>query len=303
MYSCTEKAIEKTAKKSEVSKTFESKPISVLNKGFHKAIFSPNSNQLIASAENDKGLAIYDFKNDVMEHLNSQDGAGMDPKFTPNGEFVIFQSYQFIKRKRMTSIYLQNTKEKEIIPIVEDKRNLKLLSIENNKILFLEGENVKAFDISSGEIQDNPKGVTVAFTDNNLNLSVYSNGIKSNLNPLGEGNYIWVSLSPNNNEIIYNKTGKGTFICDLTGKTITDLGRLHAAKWSKDGKWVVGMNDYDDGHKYTKSDILMISFDGKTNQNLTKNSDVIALNPDISKDNSRIIYHNEEGRVYLMNLK
>jgi hypothetical protein len=203
----------------------------------------------------------------------------------------------------MSSIYLQNIKEKEIIPIVEFKRELKLLGIDNNKVLFLEGEKVKAFDISSEEIQEKPKGVIVTFTDNNLNLSVYSNGVKSNLNPLGKGKYIWVSISPDHHKIIYNKTGKGTFICDITGKTITNLGRLHAAKWSNDGKWIIGMDDYDDGYKYTKSDVLMVSFDGKTKINLTENSDVIALNPDISKDNSKVIYHNEEGRVYLMKLK
>jgi len=54
--SCAEKTAEKKIEKTVVKKSIDSKPISVLNKGFHKAFFSPNSEQLIASSENDKGL-------------------------------------------------------------------------------------------------------------------------------------------------------------------------------------------------------------------------------------------------------
>ncbi len=303
IYSCADQPT-KTINKSKIEKReAENKMISLLDKGFHKALFVPKSDKLVLSTENDKGLSLYDFKNDVVENLTSKDGAGMYPVFTSNGKYVVYQTHEFKNRRRLTSIFLQDIVEKTIIPIVTDKRNIKIISANNHFVYFLDGEAVKGFDILTGEMTTNPKDVTLAFTDNELNLSLFANGKKTNINPQGKGNYIWVSISPDKTSVLYNYPQKGSFISDLNGKTIHDLGKINAAKWSDDGKWIIGMADTDDGHKYIKSDILLISSDGKTKKNLTENSDLIALYPSISPDNKKIVYNTDEGRVYLMKLK
>lgn len=305
MFSCADKPnqVAQNTKNSVEKAGYKSKLFSTLNKGFYKAKFSPVSDKLIATSVDDKGLSLYNIKDDVMEHLNSKNGAGINPMFTKNGKYVVFQSHDFVNRRRVTSLFFQNVEEKVIIPVLENKRDVKLLDVTNNDIIFLEGDDIKVFNIISGETIVNPSKITIAYTDNNLNLVTYVNGNKKNLNPFGDGNYIWVSLSPDKTKILYNKSGKGTYICDLNGKTISDLGRLHAAKWENSGNWVIGMDDYDDGHKITKSDILYISKDGKVKKNLTENSDKIALYPDISTEGKEIIFHDENGAVYLMKLK
>ncbi len=298
MNSCVEKTTVSTSKTK-----IDNKMISTLDKDFYKAKFSPASDKIIVTSPDDKGLFIYDFKEDATGRLNSKSGAGIKPLFTPDGKLVVFQSNEFKNRRRITSIYYQNLNTLVLKPVVENKRNLKLLDTDAKNVYYLEGDNVYAYNFDSGEIMENPPNVILAYTDNNLNLVVYKNGVKKILNPQGKGNYIWVSISPGKNQILYNKAGKGTFIADLSGKTVMDLGRLHAAVWSKDGKYIVGMNDFDDGQKYTKSDILMINTKTKSKSNLTENSDVIALYPDIDKNNNKVIYQNEEGRIYLMELK
>jgi len=294
--------VEKTTVSTYKLKT-ENKTISTLDKGFYKAKFSPDDSKIIVTSPDDKGLYVYDFKEDAYGKLNSKSGAGINPFFTPDGKIVVFQSHEFKNRRRVTSIYLQDLNTLEIKPVVENKRNLKLLDVDAKKIYFLEGNKIYAYDINSGKTVENPKNVILAYTDNDLNLVIYNNGVKKTLNPQGKGNYIWVSVSPDKKQILYNKAGKGTFIADLNGKTIADLGRLHAAVWSKDGKFVIGMDDRDDGQKYTKSDILLIDTKTKSKKNLTENSDVIAMYPDIDKNNGKVIYQNEEGRIYLMELK
>ncbi len=302
-YSCADKPA-KTVNKTKIeNRQAENKMISLLDKGFFKAKFVPTGDKLIVSSENDKRLAVYDFKNDVVEHLTSKQGAGMYPKITPDGKYVAYQTHEFKNRRRLTSLFLQDITEKIIVPVVTDKRDIKLLSVDNSNVYYLEGDVVKAFDISGKKTKTNPKNITIAFTDNNLNLSLYSGGKKSNINPQGEGNYIWVSLSPDKKRILYNYPKKGAIIADLTGKTMKELGKLDAAQWSNDGKWIIGMEDYDDGHKYTKSDILMVSPDGKIKKNLTENSDLIALYPNLSNDGKKVVYNTEEGRVYLMKIK
>ncbi len=303
VYSCADKPAKTVSKTKIENRQAENKMISLLDKGFFKAKFVPTGDKLIVSSENDKGLAVYDFKNDVVEHLTSKQGAGMYPKFTPDGKYVAYQTHEFKNRRRLTSLFLQDITEKIIVPVVTDKRDIKLLSVDNSNVYYVEGDVVKAFDISGKKTVKNPKNIRIAFTDNNLNLSLYSDGVKTNINPQGDGNYIWVSLSPDKKKILYNYPKKGAFIADLTGKTIKELGKLDAAQWSNDGKWIIGMEDYDDGHKYTKSDILMVSPDGKIKKNLTENSDLIALYPNISNDNKKVVYNTEDGRVYLMKIK
>lgn len=296
-FGCTEK----TSK--PLKKNIESKAITTLDKGFYKAIYTPNSENIITTAQDDKGLKLFNVKNNSSKILNDLNGAGTNPLFSRDGENIVIQSYEFKNRRRQTSLFVQNIETSELIPIVENKRNIKLIEIVDDYVIFLEGEEVKFFDINNNNITENIPISSFAFVDNNLNLVVYDNGSKEIINPQGEGNYIWVSTSPDKNKILYNKAGKGTYICDLKGETLVDLGRLHAANWSKDGKWVIGMDDYDDGHMLTKSDIIMISSDGKNKQNLTQNSDRISLYPNISHDNKNVIYHNEEGRVFVMKLK
>jgi Tol biopolymer transport system component len=303
--SCADKPkqVAKNTKAKTEQTGFNNKLISTLNKGFFKAKFSPDNNKIVVTSNDDTGLKLYKINEDVMEHLNSKKGAGINPMFTPNGKYVVFQSHDFVNRRRATSIYLQDVSEKVIVPIIENKRDIKLLDVTLTNVIYLDGNDVKAFNITTGETTLNPKNITTAYTDNNLNLVAYTNGNKNILNPFSEGNYIWVSLSPDKTKILYNKSGKGTFISDLNGKTITELGRLHAAKWDDSGEWVIGMDDYDNGQEITKSDILLFSKDGKTKKNLTENSDKIALYPDMSSKGKKVIYHNENGGVYIMKMK
>ena len=292
-----------TAVKKSKSSNTKNSMVTTLDKGFYKAKFLPVPDKILVTSQNDKGLAIYDFKEDVVQQLNSKDGAGVRPILTPDNKYVVYQTQEFKNRRRYSNIILQDVSEMTSYPVVTDKRNIKLIGADNDNVYYLEDNKVIAYNIATKKKTVNPTNVTLAFSDNDLNLVLYKNGKMHKLNPQGEGNYIWVSLSPDKSKILYNKAGKGTFVADLSGKTIANLGRLHAAKWNLNGKWIIGMDDYDDGNKYTKSDIIMVSADGKIRKNLTKNSDVIALYPDIAPNDDKVIYHNEEGRVYVMQLK
>ncbi len=63
------------------------------------------------------------------------------------------------------------------------------------------------------------------------------------------------------------------------------------------------MDDYDDGHNYTKSDIIKVSKDGKIRENLTQNTDIIALYPAVDSKSHELLFNTPKGRVYKMTLK
>ncbi len=300
--SCSERVPSKSDQNGD-RKYIQNKPVVKINSDFYKAVFVPNSDKLIGSSINDKGLKIYNPMRETVIELNDKNGAGITPMITKDGNNIVFQSYQFKDRKRYSSIYIQDILSKTLKPIVSDKRNLKLICLEDNNVIYVENNNIKSFDFIKNTYNDNPQNINVAFVDNNLNLCVYRNGKKTILNPSGKGNYIWVSKSSDDSLIVYNIVGKGSFVCDFEGNIISDLGRLHALKWTYDDRWIVGMDDYDDGYNYTKSDIIKVSKDGKKRINLTQNSNIIALYPSVDNKKHQLLFNNSEGRVYKMELK
>ncbi len=199
--SCNEKVSTKSDQNNRKSK-IQTKPVIKLSSDFYKAIFVPNSDKFIGSSINDKGLKIYDAKQETVVDLNDKNGAGINPIITKDGKKLVFQSYEFKNRRRYSSIYIQDISNKQLTLVSLDKRSLKLIGVENNNVIYLENGKVKSFDLTSNTHSDNPTNINVVFTDDNLNLCLHKNGKNTVLNPSGEGNYIWVSKSHNENFIV-----------------------------------------------------------------------------------------------------
>ena len=134
----------------------------------------------------------------------------------------------------------------------------------------------------------------------NLDLNLYRNGEKVVLKPHGDANYIWVSLSPNMEMILFN-TKYGTGICDLNGKEIVNLGQDFDAPVWYGNDYVVGMDDNHDGYRNTESSIMIASIDGAIVQRLTQ-PDGFGMYPDVDAKSGRIVYNTEMGDIRLIQL-
>ena len=134
----------------------------------------------------------------------------------------------------------------------------------------------------------------------NLDLNLYRNGEKVVLNPHGDANYIWVSLSPNQEMILFN-TKYGTGICDLTGKEIVNLGQdLDAPVWYGND-YVVGMDDNHDGYYNVESSIMIASVDGKVVKRLTA-PEGMGMHPNVDAQSGRVVYNTEDGEIRMLQL-
>ncbi|HEX9006563.1 MAG TPA: hypothetical protein VF889_04675 [Bacteroidota bacterium] len=134
----------------------------------------------------------------------------------------------------------------------------------------------------------------------NTKIALVRNGARILLDPFKNGSYIWPSLSPDGKSLVAYEMSRGTFICDLSGKVLIRLGRRDAPSWTRDGKWIVYMDDRDDGHRLLSSDICMVSIDGKQTVRLTDTKDVMEMHPRCSPTEDRIVYDTPEGEIYLL---
>lgn len=142
---------------------------------------------------------------------------------------------------------------------------------------------------------------TLRVDNEDLTLNLYRNGVKTVLTPHGtDVNYIWASLSPNKQYILFN-TMRGTAVCDLRGREIINFGKgLDAPVWYGND-YIVGMNDCSDSHQYTASSIVIVSIDGKMRQTLTDPAE-FGMFPAVDAVSGRIAYNTLDGDIHLLQL-
>ncbi|HEX2982045.1 MAG TPA: hypothetical protein VHO28_00735 [Ignavibacteriales bacterium] len=142
----------------------------------------------------------------------------------------------------------------------------------------------------------------VALLNESGAMVLVRNGYKKTIEPFGKNIYIWPSLSPDGTKILFTLASKGTFISDLEGNILVSLGKANAPQWSPDGKWIVYMDDYDNGSSFTRSDLFAVSADGSVKVDLSYGEDEIEMYPQWSADGSKIVYHTDSGKIMLLNL-
>jgi len=120
--------------------------------------------------------------------------------------------------------------------------------------------------------------------------------------PLGEYYYIWISVSPDGKLLLFNAVGKGSYVSDLEGNILVDLGKLNSPLWMNEN-WVLGMDDKDDGHQMTSSEIISVHSPSGIRKQLSDGTDEIALYPKASPAGDRIVFQNEKGEIFTMKIR
>lgn len=273
---------------------------------FYFPKLSPDGSKVFFTSAGYKGLWYYDIKDKKVVSFSSEPGAGYEFAFSGDGKSVYYRVDNFGKdglRASQTMVQKNiSTKQRQVLETANELSSPRILL--SNKLAYTSNDRlvVKASGSSLGKssTQQNVKDAVVYIE--NQDLVLYSNGNKKILTPLGKGNYIWPSLSPDGTKILFTLAGKGTFVSDLDGKILMKLGYANAPKWSPDGRWVIYMVDRDNGLEVTESDIFAVSADGSQKTQLNVAGGEAAMYPEWSSDGQSVVYHSDEGSIYLMKL-
>ena len=270
--------------------------------------FSPQGDKILLSSPKYKGLWVYETENNDIKQLNNKTGAGYQARFSPDGSEILFRYNTYQNHRKFSTLALQNIDSKKTSELVKNKRDLSpphyfekksiLFNLQNEKQVYdLSAKKIKSESTLSKPVSSEP----VVYTENSQ-LIISRNGQEKVLKPAGQGHYIWGSLSPDKSRILFTVAGKGTYISDLEGKIIAGLGHANYPNWSPDGRWVVGVQDRDDGHKITHSEIIVVSADGQNKYQLTNTENKIELNPDWSPVENKIVYDTIDGKIEILQL-
>lgn len=278
--------------------------------GAYHPVFSPDGKSLLLTSEGYDGLGVLNLETKNYTHLTDMRGAGWLPAISKDGKTVVARQ---INDETLTeNLYSFNVASRNMTTLATNMQHFNDIALVDGVATFsVEGKVYNRVaskeEVSANAITPGREKVQTYVTTEDLKIVLYKNGQRIQLDPCAgmggeeDPNYCWVHLSPDGSKILFN-CADYSYICNLDGSGLVNLGSLRGAVW-RGNTHVVGMNDQHDGYFFTSSDIVIVSADGLSRQQLTNSSSEMKMFPSVSPDGSQVAFHTLEGKVYLMTIK
>jgi Tol biopolymer transport system component len=257
--------------------------------------FSPDGSRVYLTSSGYRGIWEFNRASGALRQLSSDARAGYGFALSPDGRQLAFRRLKpgsDWRDRQQEVVLLQVSTGKSAIQATG--RELSLPAFSGQALAYT--SNMNALRVSGPVPADQVSLLGIEETK----IALLVGTEKKLLDPLGNGSYIWPALSPDGSRIVAYEMSRGTFVCDIRGTVISRLGRRDAPAWTRDGKWIVFMDEKDDGHRILSSDIVMVSADGTQSVRLTDTPDVLEMNPQCSSTEDRIIFNTANGEVRML---
>lgn len=262
-------------------------------------VLNYDGSKVLLTKENFKGLFVYDVFTNNLNVISEELGAGFNPMFSEDGSKIFYKQDTYEGMKRYSSLIEYNiyTNEKKIL--LNKERFMTFRKDPKSNTLLVKTENKAiTYNLSDLNFIENKASGFYALPSDESILLISADDTKE-YKPFGDGNYIWISLSKDN-KLLFQYAGKGTFVTDLNTNDMFEIGKANAPIFTPDGKYVIYMNDKDDGHKVYASDILVSTYNGEKTFNLTSSIEEIEIYPAVSGNGKYVAYCTEDGRIFIL---
>ncbi|MBW7887297.1 MAG: hypothetical protein H3C35_02920 [Bacteroidetes bacterium] len=260
-----------------------------------QAQYSPSGKDIYLTNSGYNGIWKYSGKNKTLTKITEDPGSGYN--------FVVSQNEQQIAYRRtfQEPNSLQRSQE-VVIKNLSDKSERIVASGEDIQTPVFVADNVSVTNLRTKKtiLPSVKTSQPVVLGIEDQKISLLKKGKKEIFDPLKNGRYIWPVLSPDGSQLAAVDMDRGAFIADVNGTNVRRLARCNAPSWTRSGKYVIGMNDIDDGHVIIGSDIIAVSADGKQRINLTETENGLELYPHCSPTENKIVVTTSDGEVYVL---
>lgn len=264
------------------------------NKVAQAVAISPQGDYLLLSTDTKQGLVKWDFATSSSQVLTDEAGTGSDVFVSEDGKQVVYGQVSFSNKRRQEAVKSIDLSTGKKQTIVKPTRDLQGIAVEKSTVATITRGQLKTKALSGKETEMSRP----LLTKHHLKLFITRNGMTTQLAPNGvDERYIWASLSPDGNKVLYYVSGHGTFVCDVDGSNVIAMGNLTAPKWW-DNNTIVGMDEVANEYTVLASSIVARILDGQV-QKLTSD-DVIATYPIPSAQAGKIAFSTPDGKIYLI---
>jgi Tol biopolymer transport system component len=254
--------------------------------------FSPDGTKIFLTSSGYNGIWEFERSGEKLRNLTSDRRSGFGYAIARDGSRIAFRrttvdSKTRERKQELLTLELATGKS----AVQASGRDLSLPAFAGKAVAYV--RESKSLQVSAPVA---PEEISLLGIEN-TKIALLLKGEKQLLDPFSNGSYIWPALSPDRTRLVAYEMSRGTFVCDLSGNILSELGRRDAPAWTRDGKWIVFMDQKDDGHRILSSDLYMISLDGKTTVRLTDTPETIELYPQCSPTEDRIVFNTASGEV------
>lgn len=259
------------------------------------ARFAPSGNEIYFTNSEYNGIWQYSFKTQLLKEITRDKHSGFDFSISEDGSKIAYRR-TVVEGDHLTRV--QESVEHNL------KTSTIMVKATGNSVatpVFVKNNLVSPDKISKSLSKAKIQSISRIIGIEETKIAVLMNNEKVLFDPLKNGQYIWPQLSPDGKKIVAVEMDRGAFITDLGGENIIRIGKCNAPQWTQTGKWIIGMDDKDDGHYLLSSDIIAVSIHGNQRINLTQTFNGIAMYPACSPIENLIVFSTTSGEIYLLN--
>lgn len=238
---------------------------------------APDGSYILLTTGSNQGLKQFNLADKSMVTLSEAPGAGYNANISADGQTVVYRETSFdANRMRQQALKSHN--------FISGKKQQVLNSTRSSRKLAINGNLIAARP-------------TCSIEDRQLMLTI--GGTTTQLSPCGTNkSYIWPSISPNGQKVLFYVCGEGAYVCNLNGSGLQYLGHnLRAPKWYSDNI-VIGMNDKDNGEIVISSQIIAVNLSGASQ---VLSTGINAMYPYAC--NGKIVCSGLNGETYLISVR
>lgn len=247
--------------------------LSIPTEAYHP-VLSPDGRTILFSSQDHQGLNAFDIESGTVTLIDKGVSAGFHPVFSPDGKKVLY-------RTATTIDGLLN----------RDVRSFDLVTGRHDR---LQAPNRDMINLKSIMPAD-----YVNADYDHITLSI--NGRITELDPLPDAHsYLWASLSPDRDRIMFTEPFSGVYVCDLDGgnpRRIISKGDFPS--WAGND-WAIAVVSHDDGYVILDSGLIAINISTGEQLRLTA-EDVLVSEADASAS-GQVVYTTLGGEIYMLKL-